>query len=93
MKRFAQLFVNSTGYIPGTCPPQYDEKLIRPIERLGSDGVIPLDARHSLTKSVEITKEIARKRGKFITGFQIMKVKDPNRPFTSAEPLTQYFTL
>ncbi len=45
---YAQFYQDSTGYVPGTIPPQFDKAQVKPIERLGSDGVLVLDRRLSL---------------------------------------------
>ena len=44
MTKYIQFLSLSTGYIPGTIPPQFGA-LCEPIEMLGSDGVYPLDGR------------------------------------------------
>ena len=44
MTKYIQFLSLSTGYIPGTIPPQFGGPCT-PIETLGSDGIYPLDGR------------------------------------------------
>ena len=65
--RFAQFFTMSTGYIPGTIPPQFGAP--KPIEACGSNGVLIIDGRLSLHNSTTIADKVAKERG--YIGFSI----------------------
>ena len=47
MKTFIQFYRLSTGYIQGSIPPKFDKAHAKPIEALGSDGVLFVDGRWS----------------------------------------------
>ena len=47
MKTFIQFYTLSAGYIQGTIPPKFDKAHAKPIEALGSDGVLFVDGRWS----------------------------------------------
>ena len=63
MKTYAQFFQLSTGYIPGTIPPQFGER--KPIEATGDRGLIQIDGRLSLNSMHEIAESECNKRGYF----------------------------
>jgi len=71
MKVYAQFFHNSTGYVPGSVPPQFSKDNIKPIELLGSDGVMILDGRNKL--STLVVKATKRQLKNKATGFKIVK--------------------
>ena len=62
MQRYIQFLSLSTGYIPGTIPPRFGT-LCKPIERLGSDGIYPLDGRWSDATAHQKAQEVGRLRG------------------------------
>lgn len=45
MKKYIQFMQLSTGYVPGSIPPRFDEDYKKPIDACGSDSVYPLDGR------------------------------------------------
>lgn len=59
--RFAQFWTMSTGYMPGTIPPQFGTP--KPIEACGSNGVLIIDGRLSLHNATTIAAKVARERG------------------------------
>ena len=63
MKTFIQFYRLSTGYIPGTIPPKFDKAHAKPIEALGSDGVLFVDGRWSKSTQHEKAREYAKARG------------------------------
>lgn len=65
--RFAQFWTMSTGYIPGTIPPQFGTP--SPIEACGGDSVFILDGRLSLHNASALAAEVAKERG--YIGFSI----------------------
>lgn len=74
MKAYCQFFHESTGYVPGSNPPMFDDKFIRPIEMIGSDGVYILDGRHTLSNMISDCHDRMKKLKnlhKGICGFEI----------------------
>lgn len=63
MKTFIQFYSLSTGYIQGTIPPKFDKAHQKPIEALGSDGVLIVDGRWSKSTQHEKAREYAKARG------------------------------
>ena len=63
MKTFIQFYRLSTGYIQGTIPPKFDKAHQKPIEALGSDGVLFVDGRWSKSTQHEKAREYAKARG------------------------------
>jgi hypothetical protein len=49
MKTFIQFYRLSAGYIQGTIPPKFDKVHAKPIEALGSDGVLFVDGSWSIS--------------------------------------------
>ena len=47
MRSFIQFYRLSTGYIQGTISSRFDKAHAKPIEALGSDGVLFVDGRWS----------------------------------------------
>lgn len=68
---FAQFYYLSTGYIPGSIPPRFDDAYKTPIEACGDRAVIVLDARHSNTTNDAIARAECEKRG--YVGYQIFR--------------------
>ena len=67
--RFAQFWTMSTGYIPGTIPPEFGTP--SPIEACGSNAVLVIDGRLSLHNAIVVAAKVAKERG--YTGFSIHK--------------------
>ena len=63
MKTFIQFYRLSTGYIQGTIPPKFDKAHAKPIEALGSDGVLFVDGRWSKSTQHEKAREYAKTMG------------------------------
>ena len=63
MKTFIQFYSLSTGYIQGTIPPKFDKAHAKPIEAMGSDGVLLVDGRWSKSTQHEKAREYAKARG------------------------------
>ena len=73
--RFAQFFTMSTGYIPGTIPPEFGTP--KPIEACGSSSVLILDGRLSLHNASALAAQVAKERG--YIGFSIHQGESFNR--------------
>jgi len=75
MKIYAQLKTLSAGYVEGSIPPQFKEELKSPIDLIGTDGVIVLDARLSLFNMFTFVNDTIAKRRDYndIVGFDIIK--------------------
>lgn len=58
---YAQFYQLSTGYIPGTIPPQFGEKKI--IEATGDRSIIIIDGRLSRINQDMIARQECIKRG------------------------------
>lgn len=70
--RYAQFFILSTGYVPGSIPPRFDAAHVAPIEACGSDGVFILDGRYGLSRCADAAREECKRRKKYV-GFTIMQ--------------------
>lgn len=68
---FAQFYQLSTGYVPGSIPPRFDDAYKRPIGACGDRAVIVLDARHSNATNDNIARAECEKRG--YIGYQIFR--------------------
>lgn len=66
---YAQFYHLSTGYVPGSIPPAFDNAHKRPIPACGSDGVTLLDGRLSTRNQATKAREICRARG--FVGFSL----------------------
>lgn len=72
MKHYIQFKTLSTGYISGTIPPQFSKEYVKPIDRLGSDGVYYLDNRLSLDNMINKGFDLCKIRGNKV-GFSIVR--------------------
>ena len=72
MKTYCIFLQMSTGYIPGTIPAQFSEDHKQPIEGCGSDSVMLLDNRNSISTMFDKCLMELHKRKQFI-GFKIVK--------------------
>ena len=75
MKHYIQFKTLSTGYIKGSIPPQFSNDCIKPIDKLGSDGVFYLDNRLSLNTMINKGIELCNKRNNKV-GFSIVSFND-----------------
>lgn len=66
---YAQFYQMSTGYIPGTIPPQFGEPLL--IEASGDRSVIVLDGRILESFNLNIARQECKRRG--YVGFSLHK--------------------
>ena len=82
--KFIEFYHNSTGYVPGTCPPQFDRDHVRPIPVCGSGSVYVLDGRFSMHRCVDIARDLTKKRG--FVGFTINK----GETFTRSRVIRQF---
>ena len=80
---FAQFYHLSTGYVPGSIPPRFDDAYKRPIEACGDRAVIVLDARHSNATNDNIARAECEKRG--YIGYQIFR----GETFTRSRPVSR----
>lgn len=62
MKSYIQFLTLSTGYVPGSIPPRFDDSLKKPIEMLGSDGVFKVDGRWNSATVHTVAREQAKSR-------------------------------
>lgn len=69
--RYAQFFIMSTGYVPGSIPPRFSADHVAPIEACGSDGVYILDGRYGLARCADSARAECKRR-KYV-GFTIMQ--------------------
>ena len=63
VKKYLQFVQLSTGYIAGTIPPRFSDEHKKPIDKCGSDGVMPIDGRFSSATIHRIAKQETPKRG------------------------------
>lgn len=63
MKKYLQFVQLSTGYIEGSIPPRFDEAHKKPIDKCGSDGVMPIDGRFCDATIHQVARSEAPKRG------------------------------
>jgi len=75
MKVYAQFYHNSTGYINGSCPPEFSKENIKPIPMCGSNGVFILDGRNNLSTMVMDSTNRELKLGNNIRGFKIIRAE------------------
>ena len=61
--RYAQFYINSTGYVAGSIPPRFDAAHVKPIEVCGSDGVMRIDGRFGDLRAVQEARAMCKKRG------------------------------
>ena len=71
MKIYCQFLKLSTGYIEGSIPPRFEDWNKKPIEVVGSDGVMYLDGRMKVSTLFPICYNEMLNRG-FI-GFKIVR--------------------
>jgi hypothetical protein len=62
MKSYIQFLTLSTGYVPGSMPPRFDDSRKKPIEMLGSDGIFQVDGRWNSGTVHAVALEQAKKR-------------------------------
>jgi hypothetical protein len=75
MKHYIQFKHLSTGYIDGSIPPQFSKDSIKPIDKLGSDGIFYLDNRLNLDSMINKGIELCEKRNNKV-GFSINRYSD-----------------
>ena len=91
MKRYVQFYTLSTGYVPGTIPPQFSPEHVKPIEALGSDSIAFLDGRYGLARCIQEARDLAKKRGGNFCGYKIMACGVAGT--FDGRPLTGYMAL
>lgn len=83
MKRYIQFYCESTGYVKGSVPPNFDGPKY-PIEAVGSDGVFVPDQRlNNLSLHVLARNIIESKRKNKIRDFVGYSIEQSSR-FTKA---------
>ena len=92
MKHYIQFMTLSTGYIQGTVPPQFSDENKKPIDLLGSDGIVYLDNRLSLNNMIEKGFNVLNKHIKknSIVGFKVIAY---NRSIQEKERILKSITL
>lgn len=75
MKAYCQFFKESSGYVRNSMPPRFEKSNIEPIEMCGTDGVMVLDARKSVSSLIgDCMRQIVRLKAVHkIIGFKIYK--------------------
>lgn len=68
---YIQFYQLSTGYVPGTVPPRFDEAHRAPIEATGDRSVVVVDGRLSIDNIARIAVRECAKRG--YVGWRIFK--------------------
>lgn len=72
MKYYIQFKTLSTGYIQGTIPPQFSKENIKPIDKIGSDGIYYLDNRLSLSNMIGKGFELCKQKNNTV-GFSLVR--------------------
>jgi hypothetical protein len=72
MKHYIQFKTLSTGYIQGSIPPQFTKENVKPIDKLGSDGIYCLDNRLSLPNMIGKGINLCTIKGNKV-GFSIVR--------------------
>ena len=62
MKSYIQFLTLSTGYVPGSIPPRFDDSHKKPIELLGSSGIFQVDGRWNSETIHAVAREQAKSR-------------------------------
>jgi hypothetical protein len=60
---FAEFYHMSTGCVPYSIPPRYEDNMKKPIPACGDRSIIILDGRNNRATHVHIAREECRKRG------------------------------
>lgn len=60
---YATFYTMSTGYVEGSCPPEFDDNNRKPIEACGDRSIIIIDGRTTKTNAQEIAKYACIVRG------------------------------
>ena len=82
---YAEFYHLSTGYIPGTIPPQFDVAHgQKPIPACGSDSVCVIDVRLGMAKRIEVATYECQKRG--YIGFTL----NAGPSFTASREIRRY---
>lgn len=82
---YAQFFHMSTGFVPGSIPPQFDDAHKRPIEACGDRAVVVIDARLSAANIASIARAECVKRG--YVGYRIFE----GESFARSSPISPYW--
>ena len=85
--RYIQFYQLSTGYVPGSIPPRFDEAHRKPIEATGDRSVVIVDGRVSAESVARIAEEEGVRRG--YVGYRIHK----GESFTRSSPISGYWPL
>jgi hypothetical protein len=62
MKSYIQFLTLSTGYVPGSIPPRFDDSHKKPIELIGSNGIFQVDGRWNSETIHAVAREQAKSR-------------------------------
>lgn len=76
MKYYCQLLNLSSGYVPNTIPPRFEDAFIQPKEMLGSDAVLILDARNNLNTMIQESEKRFKSIQKLkssVVGFRVVR--------------------
>ena len=84
---YVQMYHLSTGYVKGSMPPRFDEKLKKPIEACGSENVVVLDARLKLSRlKQQADSLLSSPKFHRACGYRLMR----GSSFTNAKPISEY---
>jgi hypothetical protein len=75
MKYYAQFYKMSSGYVPKSSPPIFNDALSRPVQAVGSDSVFILDGRNHLRTMIADSlyrMTMLNKCRSILVGFKIM---------------------
>ena len=81
---YAQFYQLSTGYVPGTIPPRFNDARRAPIEATGDRSVVVIDGRLSVDNMAQIAASECAKRG--YVGWRIFK----GSSFANGRPVNAY---
>lgn len=83
--KYIQFFQLSSGYIPGSIPPKFDDAYKKPIEACGPDSIKIIDGRWSNKTIAEIARRLCLSRG--FCGYRIYS----GESFTRSKPISGYW--
>ena len=83
--KYIQFFNLSSGYVPASIPPKFDDAYKKPIEACGSDSIKIIDGRWSNKTIAEVAIATCRTRG--FSGYRIYS----GESFTRSKPISGYW--
>lgn len=86
--RYVQFFKDSTGYVPGSIPPEFSPCHVKPIPDVGTDAVMRLDGRFNMETCARVARVAARNRARCV-GFAIYA----GRSYSDSRIVREYETV